>query len=77
MPSGSAHSGAAIRIAVRNCDDTAPLRLTVPAGSPAAVIATGGQPVPIVHLASTPSSTRPSTRSWKTGRGRGGGSRQG
>ena len=39
-------------------------RRTFPPGSPFALTLTGGQPVPSVHLASTPSCTSPSTRSW-------------
>lgn len=36
---------------------------TLPVGRPCELTSTGGQPVPRVHLASTPSCTRPSTRS--------------
>lgn len=36
---------------------------TFPEGRPLALTSTGGQPVPMVHFASTPSCTRPSTRS--------------
>lgn len=36
---------------------------TFPDGRPCAFTSTGGHPVPIVHLASTPSCTRPSTKS--------------
>lgn len=39
------------------------VRHTLPDGRPAALTSTGGQPVPIVHLASTPSCTSPSTKS--------------
>lgn len=38
--------------------------LTVPEGSPSAWTVTGGQPVPRLHCATTPSWHRPSTRSW-------------
>ena len=40
--------------------------LTLPEGRPSAMISTGGQPVPSVQLALTPSCTRPSTRSCKS-----------
>lgn len=42
---------------------------TLPVGSPLELTSTGGQPVPRVHLASTPSCTNPSTRS-RIGRSR-------
>jgi hypothetical protein len=49
--------------AVRYWLETAPEMEMLPAGMPSAFTRTGGHPVPIVHSASTPSCTSPSTRS--------------
>ena len=51
-------SGAAMSSAVRYWLLTEPLSDTLPDGSPSAMISTGGQPVPSVHVALTPSCSR-------------------
>mmetsp|Transcript_7770 Transcript_7770/g.33020 ORF Transcript_7770/g.33020 Transcript_7770/m.33020 type:complete len:201 (+) Transcript_7770:1248-1850(+) len=56
-------SGEDMSSAVRYWLLTEPLISTRPPGMPLASILTGGQPVPIVHSASTPSCLRPTMRS--------------